>query len=345
MHDIDDRLTAAARSAAERAGLPDAPAIRDHGRRIVRRRRAARATGAVTLAAALVAGIGFAGGFGIGGSEPVAPASAPVPVRGGDPDTSMATIQMPNPTATAKRGSIELQGGSGGQAWTYGIKPSKEGVCLGWELSSGLGSGTTCGPAEKILAEDPDTAMAECVGGVANNDGRDQEEGKGNYATMITGVVSPKAALVRAELLDGRALEFRPVVSEELKVGLIAGFVPECVIHTWTIVYDPGGQVLAAKPMRDGTRTDVGNLFPITPSDPKGTITFAPGTTAERRSEILRAAEVRGAQLSRRDGDRYDFAVQLQSHRDSIRAQLEAAKLAGDIASFTLTRGTQDQGP
>ena len=309
MHDIDDRLTAAARSAAERAGLPDAPVIRDHGRRIVRRRRAARGGGVLSLIVALVAGIGFAGGFGIGGrAAPVAPATG-----GGAtteaPDTSKAEVRMPAPTVTEKRGSIELRGkASGTETWRFGVRTSPEGVCAEHEVMPLGASGSSCSDREAVVGDTLGIVEPSCSGEVSDfftGTGDDQEDGEGHYGTMFTGLVSPDAALVRVELLDGRALELEPVPSKELGAGLVAGYLPECVLHAYTFALDAEGKVVSVHGSNTGGLSRLGDVAPSPSRDPQGQLRFAAGVTPERRREILLAIEARGAELVGVDGDRY----------------------------------------
>jgi hypothetical protein len=353
MHDVDDRLTAAARSAAERAGLPDAPVIRDHGRRIVRRRRTARTAGAVTLAAAVVAVIGIGGGFGLGGTAaPVAPANGGT-LGPKEIDTTKVEVTVPDPVVTEKPGSIELRGDTPGrksEGWSYAIRPGDDGLCVGYDVQP-LGTGAECGGTKATIAADPVEVSASCVaqppGDVTSTVVDAQADGKDEYATMITGLVGPKVETVRVELLDGRALLVKPVPSREFGVGLVAAYLPECVTQTYSLALDAGGKVLAVTPSFQGDRgglTDEG-MSQVRKMDPQGSLEFSPKATAEKRRAVLQAIERRGAQINRTDGDRYDISIEYQGHRNSVRMQLEDAERDGDLASFTLSKGTQELGP
>jgi hypothetical protein len=152
--------------------------------------------GVLSLIVALVAGIGFAGGFGIGGrAAPVAPATG-----GGatteTPDTSKTEVRMPAPTVTEKRGSIELRGkASGTETWRFGVRTSPEGVCAEHEVMPLGASGSSCSDREAVVGDTLGIVEPSCSGEVSDfftgTGDDDQEDGKGHYGTMFTGLVSP----------------------------------------------------------------------------------------------------------------------------------------------------------
>jgi hypothetical protein len=324
MDELDRRLATIARSAAERAELAAPAAVRGRGRAFAVRRRTARGAGVVAIVVIL------AGGFAIATRQgrPV-PAD---PAGGLAPPVSAAPTMMPAPTVTrGAKGAMTLRGATrAGGSWTYSLHYQKGKLCEDVSVApSGAGSGG-CG-GNRPEPEQRNRANAGCSGGDMDGD-TTPGDGAGAYDSTITGMVDPRAAMVRLELLDGRRLLVRPVADDHFGFKLFGTWLPECVSYADATVLDAAGRVIAHKPPYavDLYRAsgDVPGP-PGMPGDAQVELTFDARVPKARRTGFLLGIELRGAELYEVKGDRYRLVVQISNHLDGLKVRLEQARQAG----------------
>ena len=340
MDELDRRLATIARVAADRADLPEADAVRRRGRTFALRRRAVQGAGALALV------VGLAGGYAVA-TDRSGPAPVPEAVQALAPAVAAEPIRMPPAQVTrGAKGAMELRGPTrDGGTWSYKLHYERGQLCEDSELAPGGAGGGGCGGQ----SPDPDQlnrAHAGCSGGDMEGDPT-PNDGAGAYDGLITGYVSPQAAMVRLDLLDGRKLLVEPVLNEHFDIKLFGAWLPECVSYADTVVLDAAGKVIASRPPLSTELLGAHAQDPLTPGlpgDGRVELRFADDVPSERRTGFLQAIELRGAELFSAEGDNYLLVIQITNHVKGITDRLDQARKAG-LLQYELTRPVPSSAP
>jgi hypothetical protein len=219
--------------------------------------------------------------------------------------------------------------GRAGGTWTYSLHYEKGQLCEDVVAPGGAGGGG-CG-GNRPEPEQRNRASAGCSGGDMDGDPTPRDGG-GAYDSTITGMVDPRAAMVRLDLLDGRRLLVRPVADDYFGLKLFGTWLPECVSYADTTVLDAAGRVIAHEPpYAVDLYRDLGEDLgpPGMPGDAKVELTFDAKVPQARRTGFLVGIELRGAELYEVKGDRYRLVAQISNHLDGVKGRLEQARQAG----------------